>query len=192
MNTESSPIFRSLVIETLKSKTSTSVVYAYCRFNEQCKAESILRGFIHQFLAQHSKLLPVVNKHYKKHRLQRTGPSVKEVIEMLHSLVVSLDNPHIVVDGLDEIASDKERAALLQELHKLPARILIFSRSLELHFKHLPGATIFSIKAQDQDIESFIVSSLLNHASFQVTIVGAEDGLVRDVATRIKERCHGM
>jgi len=39
---------------------------------------------------------------------------MKEVVEMLRSLITALDSVHIVVDGLDEISSDKERATLLR------------------------------------------------------------------------------
>jgi len=171
----------------------TGVACAYCRFDNDCKAESILRSFIHQFLAQHpDRLLPLVDKYYKKDQLERMGPSATDIREMLHSLVGSLEEAHIVVDGLDEIASDKERIALLQELQKLRARTLIFSRPLDLHLQNFPSATIFSIEARDQDIENFVVSSLLQHPSFQETISGAQDPIVRDIAAMVRERCHGM
>jgi len=169
-----------------------AVACAYCRFDNDCKAESILRGFVHQFLAQSPKLPPLVHKYYKKDRLERTGPSFTEVTEMLHSLVASFDETHIVVDGLDEISSDKERIALLHELERLPARTLIFSRPLDLHLRHLSSATVLSIEARDNDIENFVVSSLLNHPSFQRSFSGPEDGLVREVATTIRQRCRGM
>jgi len=191
-----SQFHRSLVIENLRLQTeakgNTAVVCAYCRFDDDCNSENILRGFIHQFLAQHPSLLPRVSKYYKKYRLRRTGPSIKDIIEMLQALVDGVDVVHIVVDGLNEITNDKDRVSLLQELHKLPARTLIFSRPLDLHARHLPSATVFSIEARDNDIESFVMSSLLNHTSLHESIAKAGLSFVQDIATRIKERCRGM
>jgi len=111
---------------------------------------------------------------------------------VLYSFITALDEAHIVVDGFDEITSDKQKTALLRELHKLPARTLIFSRPLDLHLRHLPSATIFSIEASDQDIENFVVSSLLDHRSLQGSVPGPQNALVREIATRVRERCCGM
>jgi len=176
----------------MESRPKSAVVCVYCRFDNECDAESILRCFIHQLLAQHPRLLPLVDEHYRKHKIQRTGPKIKEVVEMLRSLITSLDSVHIVVDGIDEISSDKERATLLQELEKLPARILILSRPLDLHLRCLPSAVTLSVEALDEDIENFVVSSLLDNASLQDTIAGAEDSLVQDIAVKIRERSRGM
>jgi len=176
----------------MESQRKTAVVCAYCRFDDDCDAESILRGFVHQFLAQNPLLLPLVDRYYKKHKIQRTSPKMEEIVEMLHSLITSLDSAYIVVDGLDEISGDKEKANLLQALGKLPARTLIFSRPLELHLRDLPSATIFSVEARDEDIEKFVGSILLNNASFQETIGGVEGNLVRDIAVKIRKRSRGM
>ena len=165
---------------------------AYCNFSDRCTAEGVLRGLIHQLLARHPDLLPHVKQHYHEHRLQKTDLMFDKIVEILHSLVSSLDAAHIVIDGLDEIGDDKERMLLLKELEKLPARVLIFSRSLAIHLKHLPSAIVFPIDAKDEDIESFVVSSLLNHQSLQGFIHGAEDSLVREFATKIRDKCHGM
>jgi len=110
---------------------------------------------------------------------------------MLQSLVASLDMVNIVVDGLDEVASDKEKATLLKELKKLPARVMIFSRPLQLHFRELPSATIFSMEARDQDIENFVISSLLSHPSLQNSMARVEDTL-RNIAMKIRQKCRGM
>ena len=98
----------------MESKPKSAIICVYCRFDDECDAVSILRCCIHQLLAQHPRLLPLVDKYYKKHRSQRTGLEMKEVVEMLRSLITALDSVHIVVDGLDEISSDKERATLLR------------------------------------------------------------------------------
>jgi len=134
----------------------------------------------------------MVDKYCQKHRIQRTDPELKEVVQMLRSLITSLDSAHIVVDGLDEISSDRGRATLLHEVGKLPARALILSRPLELHLRNLPSAVTQSVEARDEDIENFVVSSLLNNADLQETISGAEDSLVRDIAVTIRKRCPGM
>ena len=168
-----------------------AVVCAYCRFDEPCIAENILRSFIHQILAQRPKLLPLVWKCYSQHRFQRTEPTFDQIIEMFHSLVSSLAGVHIVVDGLDEITDDKEKVTLLRELEKLPARVLIFSRPLDLHIKHLPSATQSTIEAQGDDIESFVMTSLLDHPSFQQT-THLRDAIIRKIATGIRERSGGM
>lgn len=111
---------------------------------------------------------------------------------MLHSSVLALDQEHIVVDGVDEIASDKEKITLLSGWEKLPTWTLIFSRPLDLHRDFLRSASSLSIEARNQDIENFVVSSLLNHASFKRTISGAQDALVREVAATVRKRCQGM
>ena len=186
----------SLIIDTLRARTGSDtqmvVICAYCRFDTPCSAECVLRGFVHQLLAQRPDLLALVEKHCKARRLQKTGPPYRDLVQMLRSLVASLDGTHIVVDGLDEIANDKEKVTLHQELQQLPARILIFSRPLELHFKYLPSATIFSIEARDRDIEVFVESSLRNHQTLQTAFAAADGDLVRDIALKIRERCRGM
>ena len=115
-----------------------------------------------------------------------------KIVEIVHSLVTSLDETHIVIDGLDEIGDDKERILLLKELEKLPARVLIFSRPLEIHLQHLPSATILPIDAKDADIERFVLSSLLNHSSLQEPLTKAKDGIVREAVTKIRDSSRGM
>jgi len=183
-------------MNSLRSRTascsSVVVIGAYCRFDTQYGAESVLRGFIHQLLAQRPGLLPLVRKYYDERRLQRAGPQYRDVIQILNILVASLDGAHIVVDGLDELANDNEKTTLLQELQKLPARILIFSRPLELHLEHLPSATIFSIEARDQDIDQFIESSLRNHRRLKRSVVASNSSLVRELTVTMRKRCKGM
>jgi len=169
----------------------TAVACAYCAFDDRCSAEGILRSFIHQLLVQRPALLPLAQEVYNEYRLQRTDPPFARVVGLLHSLVDSLGGTYIVVDGLDEIGGEKEKALLLDELKKLSARVLIFSRPLALHLKYLPSANIVTVHALDDDIERFVVSSLLHHPSSQASING-EGGLVHDVAVRIRERSRGV
>ena len=176
----------------MKASPNTAVIYAYCRRDDKRDAEGILRDLIHQLLTQHPDRLPLVDKYYKKHRFDGTGPTFEEVLEMLHSLVTSFERTHIIVDGLDEIVNDKERVTLLQELHKLPAPILVFSQPLELHSKYLPTATIISVEARDQDIENFVISRLLTHPSLRETLTAAGDVVRRGLAIKIRERCGGV
>ena len=176
----------------MQNSPTMVVAYAYCSFEMGCTAEGILRDIIHQLLVQQPELLSVVKGHYSKHRLQRTGLSFAKVITILGSIVGAIGNAHIVVDGLDEIGEEQERTMLLQELEKLPARVLIFSRLLKIHSTHLPSATIFPIDAKDEDIERYVVSSLVNHPSLQEFISGPKDPLVSEVAAKIQEKSRGM
>jgi len=176
----------------MRLKRSMAVACAYCSFEIRCTAEGILRCVVRQLLAQHPELLSVVKEHYSKHRLEGTGVSFATVVTMLKSIVGSIGDTHIVVDGLDEISEERERTILLQELEKLPAKVLAFSRLLGIHSKHLPSATIFPIDAKDEDIERYVVSSLVNHPSLQDFIRGPEDALVREIAAKIQEKSRGM
>lgn len=176
----------------MQPRLGMAVACAYCSFENHCTAEGILRSIIHQLLVQHPEILPIVKEHYDEHRLHKTPLSLAKVVKMLNSVIGSIGETHIVVDGLDEISEDKERTTLLQVLQTLPARVLIFSRPLGIHLKHLPSATVFPIDAKEEDIERYVVSSLVNHLSLQESIRGADDPLVREVATKIRETSRGM
>jgi len=171
-----------------------AVAYAYCSFETGCTARGILRDIIRQLLAQRPELLSVVKEDYSKHRLTGRSISISTVVTMLSSIVgsKSIGETHIVIDGLDEIREEKERTTLLQELEKLPARVLIFSRPLEIHSKHLPSATVLTIHARDEDIKTYVVSTLVNHPSLQEFIGGPQDTWVREVAEKIREKSRGM
>ena len=129
---------------------------------------------------------------YESHHSAGTSPSVLEYIMVLEAAVGRLANLYIVIDALDE-CSDKHggRKALISELLRLKAQLLVTSRDLPSIRRQLQNAVNLRVCAREDDILNYIDTRIDN--SEQLSVHVAKDGQLRDfIETTVASRAGGM
>ncbi|KAI9931069.1 hypothetical protein MW887_010726 [Aspergillus wentii] len=131
-------IITSIVTNNLLKRTSgdpgIGVAYIYCNFNRKSeqKFDSLLSSLLKQLAQQQKPLHKTVKSLYKRHKAQRTRPSLDEIKNALHSVVGMYSKVFVLVDALDECQQlEGCRRRFLLELFDLQGkhRIKIFATS---------------------------------------------------------------
>ena len=187
-----SPQSRSLIIEELQSGQSKPVViFAYCRYMDDPTALHVLRSLLHQLLTSYADLtLPILKAECKKFSTQKASLLLSDAVKILQSVLQQSGTTWVIIDGLDEIVGN-EKTTLLKALDQLPAQLLVTSRPLELFVQYLSSPVFLRVKAQDKDIETFIVETIKADPSLLLTLE-RHPGAIDDIVQRIQANAQGM
>jgi hypothetical protein len=121
----------------------------------------LLLSLLKQFVQEQSSLPESVGALHKKHNSKRTRPSIKEIEEVLFSVLTHYSRAFIVVDALDECGiSDNGRTQFLASTFNLQAKtranILATSRNNDDIAKLFNSALSLQIWATNEDVESYL------------------------------------
>ena len=167
------------------------VAFAYCQYKDNCSAQGILCGLLNQVLLQRPEALPVIEELYTQYSIQGNCPSIPDASRTLKTILGLLDLKHIVIDGLDEIHEEEQRLSLLDELRKISAPVLIFSRPLNLfEFPRFSAASL-SIEARTEDIAIFVESSISAHPRLS-SFASDTPGFSQKVVDALQDKSKGM
>jgi len=151
----------------------------------------VLRSLLHQLLTSYADLtLPILKAECKKFSTQKASLLLSDAVKILQSVLQQSGTTWVIIDGLDEIVGN-EKTTLLKALDQLPAQLLVTSRPLELFVQYLSSPVFLRVKAQDKDIETFIVETIKADPSLLLTLE-RHPGAIDDIVQRIQANAQGM
>ncbi|KAL8807263.1 MAG: hypothetical protein Q9182_000768 [Xanthomendoza sp. 2 TL-2023] len=120
-------------LEHSRPRSGAAVLYFYFDFNDTRKQqhEPMIRSLISQFSTCSAKTLTMLEALYSSNSDGKRQPTSQALLETLHHMLIACDEPHIVLDALDEC---EERDQLLDSIQKIlgwpdtTSRILVTSR----------------------------------------------------------------
>ncbi|KAL4806547.1 hypothetical protein BDV18DRAFT_152048 [Aspergillus unguis] len=169
-------ILTATVIDDLTSRfvhdESIGIAYIYCNFNRQNEQSllALLSSLLKQLCQGQPSVPESVRGLYDKHIPKRTRPSYQSIASALESVISKFLRVFIVVDALDEcqLANDCP-ARLITELFNLQAacglNIFATSRFIPQIAERFAGSTTLEIRANDQDVRSYLGSRISQSAS---------------------------
>ncbi|QGI78717.1 hypothetical protein CEK25_005446 [Fusarium fujikuroi] len=160
-------VLASAVIENLHARfqpnSSTAIVHIYCRYNrvDQQTFDELWASILRQLCERLSPLPECITQVYNQYKPQRVKPPRERSLSVLKSVSSLFSKVFLVVDALDEWATEHG------DLYSLPAELLLLQRKLDMNllatsrpiplisnqFEDHPSV---SISAQQQDIYAYV------------------------------------
>ncbi|KAF5713682.1 ankyrin protein [Fusarium globosum] len=187
-------VLASAIIEDLHSRfqrdSSTAILHIYCRYNrvDRQTFNDLRASLLRQLCELLSPLPEGIMQLYDQYKPRRTGPPPERVLSELESVSGQFFKVFLVVDALDEWATEHG------DLYSLPAELLLLqtksainllttSRPVPLiahQFRNYPS---ISITAQQQDIYAYVDNFRWPDSSC-IGKMAALRGLVRKVMSQ--------
>lgn len=169
-------ILTAIVIDNLHTRSlddsTVGIAYHYCNFKrqEEQTAVSLMASLLKQLCSYQRSLPDVVKAVHKKHRVNKTRPSLEDISIALQSVASIYSKVFIAIDALDE-CQPTERSVFLSKLFDLQAKaeINIFATSrpiLEVE-KFFNGCQSIDIVATQDDVYKYIDGNISQLPSFQ-------------------------
>ncbi|KAH6909557.1 hypothetical protein BKA70DRAFT_1561777 [Coprinopsis sp. MPI-PUGE-AT-0042] len=187
--------FSLIVIRELERHVKGSqgllVAYAYVRYTEQISVRRILESLLKQLVERDPGSLSIVGEVLAQHYREDTEPAEAELLDILRMLKQSRVAIFYVLDALDE-APTEVQLKLVKKLAGLGIKLFITSRPLKHLESSFPTARIFTIRAQDEDIDLHINEKIEENATLQ-NLLGQCDASVRaELLSTVKTKAGGM
>lgn len=156
-------IITSIVVEYLQTHyKSSSIAYLYCSYERQDQQtpEGLFGSILKQLVRNQSPWPKGVKDLYYQHKDKQSRPGLKQISEVLQSIIPPDSRNFIIIDALDECQNhDRCRDNLLSEIFTIQAktRLNIFatSRPQEVEAK-FSGSIVQEIIARDKDIKTYL------------------------------------
>lgn len=160
-------VLTSVVVDYLHSKYSKNntctIALAFVYFShdqqKEQKCEEILYSVLKQLLRKSVSPPEEVVSLYNNHKVKAILPTLGEVSTALRATASTFQRVFIVIDALDE-CDTAEKDLLLPHLFRLRdechANLFFTARPLPNIRKNLKGSIIQNVRAQDQDIETYV------------------------------------
>jgi Cdc6-like AAA superfamily ATPase len=158
----------SIVVDYLQTNYQTSsIAYLYCSVGQQGQqtAKGLLGSILKQLVRNRSPLPKVVKGLYDRHKEKRSQPELREITEVLQSIISPDSRTFIIIDALDE-CQNRYRGTFLTEIFSLQknTRLSLFATSrpqeVEVDAK-FNGSIVQEIVASDKDIETYLDHQIL-------------------------------
>ena len=163
------------------------VAYIYCDYKRQKEQSPVnLFASILKQLLQNIDLLPEsVMRSYRHHARVKTRPELKEIYDMLTSLLADFSQTFIIVDALDELTVYAQvRQIFLSNLRSLQKiqdiHFMMTSRFIPTEVHDFQNILRLEIRASDYDIQRYVYGhmsdltlSVQSNSKLQETIVAS-------------------
>ncbi|KAG2004329.1 ankyrin repeat domain-containing protein 50 [Coprinopsis cinerea AmutBmut pab1-1] len=161
-------VLASRLIENLeplekRRDKKTCILYAYCRYTEALTVKDILEGLIKQCLQRHTDIAAIIVPILERHRLEKTRPSLKELMDLLRTIEEHFDVVFYIIDGLDE-AHITTQFDLVEVINSLKGRVAITSRPLQTLEGDFHSVVFYPVHARREDIERLVKAKILRHS----------------------------
>ncbi|KUL92164.1 hypothetical protein ZTR_02447 [Talaromyces verruculosus] len=188
-----------IIIDHLEQKfhadPDVGIAYIYCNFQStpDLDIHEILASLVKQLIQRQSELPKTVIDMYRNYRKKNTRPRTDELASSLRSVASDLSTTFIIVDALDECATDYGlREKLLQGIFTLQAQcninFLATSRHIPEIMVEFDRKTWLEIRADPSDVKAYLSSQLSTFPSFLLQ----NQDLVDEIITTITESVDGM
>lgn len=190
-------ILTSAVVHYLDStfhNMNVGIAYVYCNFrrkHEQGTAD-LLASILKQLAETQVALPESVRELYQKHKNKRTRPSLDELCETLHSVIISsYMRVFVIIDALDECQTTGNcRAKFLSQIFKLQSdcdiNIFATSRVIPEIAEKFKESKMVEIRAHDDDVKKYL-DSQISHSGLEILALCRET-----ITTEITKAVQGM
>lgn len=189
---------RSVIIDNLEQKAGASgrtVAWVYCDYTEQQfqTADNLLLSIIRQLASGSSGICKAIMESFKHHQKKGTRPNFSETIKMLKSQLRQCGKPYIVIDALDEYgdANDRQRVIPILQGCQTGLQLLVTSRPVPAIKDLLQPEYELEIKAQDVDIEGYLMERMKSNSRLASHMKRAPD-LKEAMLHTIRDKVQGM
>lgn len=187
----------SVVVNDIQQNHQNDAVglgWIYFRYDSVQRPQSsdVLRSVLRQLLTGQPTIPDELVALYKKHVVTMITDAQCEL--WLNSIAQTLSKVHLIVDALDECSNnDDGRNAMLRSLIGLSENCFLFitSRPSVDIMKHFVSALNFSLEANANDIEKYILERLYAAANLAEYLEN-DDQLQSKIVQRILELAQGM
>lgn len=203
--------FSSEVVKYLMGAnvSSVAVLYLFCDYKDRAKQSllELMSSLVRQAAEQALKLGPLPTNIIRAYKRDPNGTSKLDLGECRSTLVALLrgfKGSFILLDGLDEyVHSDGETKAtkpveLLEKVHEImldcgdSCRMLLTSREPTLAFHEDINASRIPIRADDNDIRSFVSSYIISPRFNLHQKVKENENLRLSVTDSLTQRADGQ
>lgn len=172
-------IATSIVIDHLQEKFRTrrdvGIAFVYFNFHQHIQQGMIgLFSCLLRQLSFQTGGMDEVTKLYNYHKPRRSRPSFQEVFDSLKRVIMSFSSTFVLIDALDECRLPDGVLKLLARIFELQAisglRLFATSRfipEIKAEFEE-KNASFMEIKASDDDMLSYLTTSLSRLPSFVI------------------------
>jgi hypothetical protein len=183
------------LLNKFQDNNTVSVAFLYYNYQRQDqKAEYFVLNLIKQ-LAKHQNPLPaIVEKLYDEHERGNTRPLLKDLSEILASLIKSFSRVFILIDALDEYEDNGSQTKLLDQLftiqEKTSLNLFATSRPIPRITKKFEfmGCLRREISPNPHDIFHFLDSRMSELPDF----VAGDAALQKEIKISIESSIEGM
>lgn len=182
-----------MAIEHLNSMAEESsdicVAFVYCRYTEPMTVKAVLAAVVRQLLERHPHLIPLVEPICKKHQLQKTRLTHRELIGIIRDIFATFRVAYFFIDGLDEALPD-DQFDLVDALKTIKANFMITSRPLHILENVLSDAVFFDIIAREEDVRLLVSQRIERSPELQQLL--RKSGRTEEVLTQVCKASEGM
>ncbi|KAJ7362830.1 hypothetical protein DFH08DRAFT_841545 [Mycena albidolilacea] len=189
-------VLASKVVDHLTTGSETKNVGVACLYlnHKEVDAQTpvnLLSGLWRQLVFGRD-VGPVAKQLYRLHHEKRTTPSMKEVVDLLHSCFTEFSKVYIIVDALDEHPED-QRWILLQHLATMgpTVNVMIMSRPNITPATSHPNLDAIKIHANADDLRKYVDTQIQRSPRF-LTHLRTQPELRDEIHTKISETADGM
>lgn len=156
-------VLASIAVDYLKTTfkdEDVAVLFVFCNHADQGNQKSIdLVASVLAQLVQARGVTDEVRTLYQRHQTRATRPGLREISDLLQSVIQASTKVFIVIDALDE-CPETTRETFVGEIQRLrdTAHLLVTSRQISFIARGFPNAIQLEIHASDSDLEIYIRS----------------------------------
>jgi hypothetical protein len=130
---------------------------------EEQTVKSLLATLLRQLVGQCISVPEFVKTLYASHNIEKTGPSLEEVTNMLFNVIGHEDRVLLIVDALDECSADTRRTLVtkIRELQKnTKTNFMATSRPIDDLEHEFAEDVRQEIRANARDVENYLHAQL--------------------------------
>jgi len=169
------------------------IVGVFCNYKEPEKAVTLMGSLLQQIVLRQSDISDDICRLYKTHVTKRTHPSILEYSTLLKAECRPLSTLFVIVDALDECASES-KDEFLKELQDLrpKLRLMITSRPSIMNITYyFEDAVSLEIRPGNEDIKIYLEERLQRESRLR-TYIQEDPSLHNDIIKAIVDKAEGM
>lgn len=141
------------------------IAYIYCNYKARTDqtATNLLAAILKQLVQDRLSLTKSLSSLHDQHTIQKTRPSLDEIIGVLRSVLAHYSMVYIVVDALDECI-ERNRDELLDSLRNLQSkadfRIMATSRCIPEVVEQFDNIPKLEVRADARDVKRYVLGQI--------------------------------
>ncbi|KAF4442819.1 Ankyrin repeat-containing domain protein [Fusarium austroafricanum] len=192
-------VMAGAIIQYLQSLNGTdkkkpAVVYVFCHHKEHVTARELVAALLKQLAEKMSGHENELEDLYKVHSEQHTLPTSVDMIAVMKVMANKFSKIFVVIDALDEMGEgDRAKLEFLQSVKLIGgfANVLVTSRRFPLLESAFGGDDSLEIRAQDDDVQRFIMTEI-KKAPYLQKFISEDPELQNLILERTLHKSDGM
>ena len=169
-----------------------AVTFLYCNYKDSDRqtTRNMMASILHQLSLQAPPTTKDLEAMYEKHKHWGSQSSLPELLVSLRDISSSFKNMFVVVDALDEYASNS-LDELLECIQTLSPQANCFLTSRPNIYVNMNDVVHLTIRADVADIEGYLTSSIAQSSTL-ANLVRKEPTLKNQIVETVVEKANGM